>query len=134
MANNEYPFDWDETDIFEATPIKTSNLRDLVADNKFLIKNLINRLKDIFYQLNIYQIGSSIKFTAEEIQVLTKLFREGACVFRYYKVSGTGSNALGLVVRRYISSSSTREEKELLKAFIAVLEMYLAISYEIFYD
>jgi transformation/transcription domain-associated protein len=51
LADKEPLPDWDEIDIFTATPIKTSNPLDRgadpVADNKFLFKNLINGLKDI---------------------------------------------------------------------------------------
>jgi hypothetical protein len=129
---------WDEIDIFTATPIKTSNPRDRgadpVADNKVLFKNLINGLKDIFHQLKACRLGSSIRFNAEEVQVLIKLFREGAYVFRYYEIgkSVTKSNALELVAKHHIFSD--KEEKDLLEAFVAVLEMDPTTSYEIFYD
>jgi hypothetical protein len=138
LADKNHLPDWDEIDIFTATPIKTSNPRDRgadpVADIKFLFKNLINGLKDIFHQLKACQLGSSIRFTVEEVQVLIKLFREGAYVFRYYEIgkSVTESNALELVAKRSISS--TKEEKDLLEAFVAVLEMDPTTSYETFYD
>ena len=55
LADKEHPPDWDETDIFTAMPIKITNPRDRgadpVADNKFLFKNLMNGLKNTFYQL-----------------------------------------------------------------------------------
>ncbi|ETN36411.1 uncharacterized protein HMPREF1541_08688 [Cyphellophora europaea CBS 101466] len=132
--------DWDEVDIFSATPIKTSNPRDRgadpVADNKFLFKNLVNGLKNMFYQLkncnppsaNIDPANTpsnwgeiSFGYDAEEVKVVTKLFHEGARVFRYY---GTDSSATELPASSPIDSMAShsmaqmsREEKELLESF-----------------
>jgi hypothetical protein len=142
LAEKEPLPDWDEIDIFTATPIKTSNPLDRgadpVADNKFLFQNLINGLKDIFHQLKACQIGSSTRFTAEEVQVLSKLFCEGANVFCYYEINKPGTeshytNALELVADRYVFS--TGEEKDLLQTFIAVLQYIDPTTlHEIFHD
>ena len=128
---------WDEIGIFTATPIKTWDRRaDPVADIKILFKELIKGLTKIFHQLKACQLAPSIRFTAEEIQVLVKLFREGAYVFRYYyetDESVTEPNALELVFER-CTTSSTKEEKDLLKAFVALLEMDPTTSHGIFHD
>ncbi len=134
--------DWDEIDIFTATPIKTSNPLDRgadpVADNKFLFKNLINGLKDIFHQLKACQIGSSIRFTAEEVQVISKLFREGAQVFCYYTTDRPAAesqyiSALEVMIDCYISG--TKEGKDLLETFLAVLRHVDPTTlHEIFHD
>lgn len=64
LADKEHPPDWDETDIFSAVPIKISNPRDRgadpVGDNKFLFRNLMNGLKNTFYQLRTCNIGTPI--------------------------------------------------------------------------
>lgn len=142
LADKEPLPDWDEIDIFTATSIKTSNPLDRgadpVADNKFLFKNLINGLKNIFYQLKACQIGSSIKFTAEEVQVISKLFHEGANVFRYYTIDRPAAesqytSALELMVDCY--TSGTKEGKDLLETFVAVLRHVDPTTFhEIFHD
>lgn len=137
QTDKDHVPDWDEIDIFTAMPIKTWDPQDRganpVEDNKFLFEILINGLKNIFCQLEVCKIGG---FTAEEVQVLSKVFREGCYVFRYYEQKYTNepkyTNALELVANRYISS--TKEEKDLLEAFVAVLDMYPTTSHEIFYD
>lgn len=145
LAVQDSPPDWDETSIFEATPIKTMNPRDRASDpvteNKFLFKNLLHGLKTFFYQLrnsnaphvkeemdtanvpvNWHEL--SYGFEAEEVNVLIKLFREGAQVFRYYSaekppeaVSGTSSVEL---LSSHHMSSSGKEEKDLLETFATV--------------
>jgi transformation/transcription domain-associated protein len=144
MAVQEQPPDWDEIDIFNATPIKTTNPRDRssdpIADNKFLFKNLLHGLKNLFYQLracnppkikeeidpanasaNWHEV--SFGYNAEDVEVLTKLFREGAKVFRYY---GTEKNpdTQGLSPGDFMGNqhmmSSGKEEKELLETFATV--------------
>merc|ERR1712000_782999 len=64
LPDKEMPPDWDEIDIFNAMPIKTSNPRDRatnpVNDNKFLFRNLMNGLKNTFYQLRNCNIGTPI--------------------------------------------------------------------------
>jgi transformation/transcription domain-associated protein len=133
LADKDHLPDWNETDLFIATLIKSPRDRgaDPVADNKFLFKNLMFGLKNIFHQLKVCKIGSPIDppnasaylqevsygFNAEEVQVLIKLFHEGAYVFRYYEMNKPGTkshytNALELVADHYISS--TEEEKDLL--------------------
>ncbi|KAK7885224.1 transcription-associated protein 1 [Exophiala xenobiotica] len=132
--------DWDEVDIFYATPIKTSNPRergaDPVNDNKFLFKNLVNGLKNMFYQLktcnpsglNVDQASIpmnwaevSFGYNAEETRVVTKLFHEGARVFRYYSAEAPTPDPPYSSPVDFMASHSmaqmTREEKELLESF-----------------
>lgn len=144
MAVQEHPPDWDEIDIFNATPIKTSNPRDRssdpIADNKFLFKNLLHGLKNLFYQLracNPSKIKEEIDaanasanwhevsfgYNAEEVEVLIKLFREGAKVFRYYgsdKLPETQGLSPGDYMGNQHMMSSGKEEKELLETFATV--------------
>jgi transformation/transcription domain-associated protein len=142
LADTEHRPDWDEIDIFTAMPIKTSNPRDRgadpVADNKFLFKTLMNGLKNTFYQLKACNVGSPIDpanapphwqevsygFTAEEVQVIIKLFREGAYVFRYYEIEKPAtesqySSPVEFMANHYMTSSS-KEEKDLLETFATV--------------
>ena len=140
LAEEENTLDWDEIDIFTATPIKTSNPRDRgadpVQDNKFLFKNLINGLKNMFYQLKTCNPATpvvdpanapvnwsevSFGYDAEEVRVITKLFHEGARVFRYYKDEKTPpetpySSPVEFLASHYMAQMS-REEKELLESF-----------------
>ncbi|KAF2448613.1 hypothetical protein P171DRAFT_518105 [Karstenula rhodostoma CBS 690.94] len=144
LAVPDQPPDWDEIDIFNATPIKTSNPRerssDPIADNKFLFKNLLHGLKNLFYQLracNPQKIKDEIDaanasanwhevsygYNAEEVEVLIKLFREGAKVFRYYgtdKPSETKGLSPGDLMANQHMMSSGKEEKELLETFATV--------------
>ncbi|KAK3945124.1 hypothetical protein QBC46DRAFT_435929 [Diplogelasinospora grovesii] len=142
LADKEHPPEWDETDIFTAMPIKTSNPRDRgsdpVADNKFLFKNLMNGLKNTFYQLKSCNPPPAIDlanapahwtdvaygFTAEEVQVIVKLFREGAYVFRYYEIEKPTTEAPYTTTVEYMANfymiSSSKEEKELLETFATV--------------
>ena len=140
LADKETPPDWDEVDIFTAAPIKTSNPKDRaadpVADNKFLFKNLVNGLKNMFYQLKTcnppnLNIDPSIApvnwaevsfgYNAEEVRVITKLFHEGARVFRYYNTETPPqenhyASPLEGLASHYMAQMS-REEKELLESF-----------------
>ncbi|KAF2177502.1 hypothetical protein K469DRAFT_603242 [Zopfia rhizophila CBS 207.26] len=145
MADKEHPPDWDEIDIFNATPIKTSNPRDRssdpIADNKFLFKNLLHGLKNLFYQLracNPAKIKDEIDaanasanwhevsfgYNAEEVEVLIKLFREGSKVFRYYGTDKPNAETQGLspgdLMANQHMMSSGKEEKELLETFATV--------------
>lgn len=143
LAESEGVPDWDETDIFNATPIKTSIPRDRsakpVEDNKFLFKNLMNGLKNMFYQLKLCNPGSQIidptnapsnwaevsyGYSAEEVVVITKLFSEGARVFRYYKleqppVETHYSSPVEFLANLYMVQSG-KEEKDLLETFATV--------------
>jgi transformation/transcription domain-associated protein len=143
MAEKDNPPDWDEIDIFNATPIKTSNPRDRssdpIADNKFLFRNLLHGLKNLFYQLracNPAKIKEEIDaanasanwhevsfgYNAEEVEVLIKLFREGAKVFRYYGTDKSSDQNLSpgdLMANQHMMSSG-KEEKELLETFATV--------------
>ncbi|KAF2021383.1 hypothetical protein BU24DRAFT_487816 [Aaosphaeria arxii CBS 175.79] len=144
MPDKDHPPDWDDIDIFSATPIKTSNPRDRssdpIADNKFLFKNLLHGLKNLFYQLracnpakmkeeidvanasaNWHEV--SFGYNAEEVEVLIKLFREGAKVFRYYgtdKPSETQGLSPGDLMANQHMMNSGKEEKDLLEAFATV--------------
>lgn len=132
--------DWDEVDIFNAMPIKTSNPRergaDPVSDNKFLFKNLVNGLKNMFYQLkacnpttlalepaNAPQNWGEVSFgyNAEEVRVITKLFHEGARVFKYYNTEAATPDVSYSSPVDFMASHSmahmSREEKELLESF-----------------
>jgi transformation/transcription domain-associated protein len=145
MAETEHPPDWDEIDIFNATPIKTSNPRDRssdpIADNKFLFKNLLHGLKNLFYQLRVCNPAKikdeidaanasanwhevSFGYNAEEVEVLIKLFREGAKVFRYYGTDKPSPENQGLspgdLMANQHMMSSGKEEKELLETFATV--------------
>ncbi|KAM0149981.1 hypothetical protein ACHAQE_008793 [Botrytis cinerea] len=157
LADKDNPPDWDEIDIFSAMPIKTSNPRDRgadpVADNKFLFKNLMNGLKNTFYQLKACNGGSPIElsnapphwaevshgFSAEEVQVIIKLFREGAYVFRYYEIEKPAtesqySSPVEFMANHYMVSSS-KEEKDLLETFATVFHCIdPATFHEVFHE
>ncbi|KAI1429490.1 FAT domain-containing protein [Xylaria sp. FL1777] len=141
LADRERP-EWDEIDIFTAMPIKTSNPRernaDPVADNKFLFKNLMNGLKNTFYQLRACNVSINIDshnapahwqdvsygFTAEEVKVIVKLLREGAYVFRYYEIEKPTAETQYASTVEYMANfymvSSSKEEKDLLETFATV--------------
>jgi transformation/transcription domain-associated protein len=127
--------DYDEIDIFQATPIKTSNPRergsDPVADNKFLFKNLMNGLKSMLFSLRACNPPSppgenmpsnwnevAFGFSAEEVNIIIKLFREGARVFRYYKDLDADETS-DTVVTHFMAPNG-KEEKELLETFATV--------------
>ncbi|KAI5461401.1 hypothetical protein BGZ63DRAFT_235141 [Mariannaea sp. PMI_226] len=142
LADKDSPPDWDEIDIFNAVPIKTSNPRDRgadpVVDNKFLFRNLMTGLKNIFYQLRTCNVGTPIDpqnapahwqdvsygFTAEEVKVIIKLFREGAYVFRYYEIGEPAAESQYMSPVEYMANfymvSSSKEEKDLLESFATV--------------
>lgn len=142
LPDKEMPPDWDEIDIFNAMPIKTSNPRDRatnpVNDNKFLFRNLMNGLKNTFYQLRNCNIGTPIDpnnapphwqdvssgFTAEEVNIIIKLFREGAYVFRYYEIEKPTTESQYTSIVEYMANfymiSSSKEEKDLLETFATV--------------
>lgn len=143
LADSKTTPDWDEVDIFTATPIKTSNPRDRganpVEDNKFLFKNLLTGLKGMFYQLkecnpeppamdpgnapaNWQEVSHG--YNAEEVEVITKLFREGAYVFRYYSSEQPPtethySSPVEFLANHYMVQSG-KEEKDLLETFATV--------------
>ncbi|KAI0434650.1 FAT domain-containing protein [Xylaria sp. FL1042] len=141
LAEGERP-EWDEIDIFTAMPIKTSNPRernaDPVADNKFLFKNLMNGLKNTFYQLRACNASINVDshnapahwqdvsygFTAEEVKVIVKLLREGAYVFRYYEIEKPTAETQYASTVEYMANfymvSSSKEEKDLLETFATV--------------
>ena len=140
LADADNPPMWDEVDIFGATPIKTSNPKDRganpIEDNKFLFKNLLGGLKGMFFQLKACNSDApaidnenapanwqevSYGYGAEEVKVITKLFREGAYVFRYYKPSTETpySSPVEFLANHYMVQSG-REEKELLEIFATV--------------
>lgn len=143
LADMSSPPEWDEVDIFTATPIKTSNPKDRgsnpVEDNKFLFKNLLSGLKGMVYQLKMCNPEPppmdsqnapanwqevSYGYNAEEVKVITKLFREGAYVFRYYQVEPPPaetnySSPVEFLANHYMVQSG-KEEKDLLETFATV--------------
>ena len=141
LADAKSPPDWDDVDIFSATPIKMSNPKDRgaipVEDNKFLFKNLLTGLKGMFYQLKIcnpegpaMDSGNapanwqevSHGYNAEEVGVIKKLFREGAYVFRYYSLEkpfAEASSPVEFLTTNY-GVQSGKEEKDLLETFATV--------------
>lgn len=142
LADKDHRPEWDETDIFTAMPIKTSNSRDRgfdpVVDNKFLFRTLMNGLKNTFYQLKSCNVGTIIEpqnapphwqdvsygFSAEEVNIIIKLFREGAYVFRYYEIEKPSAESQYMSPVEYMANfymvSSSKEEKELLETFATV--------------
>ncbi|KAF2754000.1 hypothetical protein EJ05DRAFT_457386 [Pseudovirgaria hyperparasitica] len=160
MAEKDHPPDWDEIDIFSATPIKTSNPRerstDPIADNKFLFKNLLHGLKNLFYQLracNHPRVKEEMEmqnlpanwnevsygYNGEEVKVLIKLFHEGALVFRYYGIDRDSSEFQQLSPSELLGNqhmmAAEKEEKELLETLGAVFH-YVdpATFHEIFHS
>ncbi|KAF2153530.1 hypothetical protein K461DRAFT_321169 [Myriangium duriaei CBS 260.36] len=156
FAEQQHPPDWDQVDIFQATPIKTSNTKnhDPVADNKTIFKNMVHGLKTIFFQLrttNPADVRESMDgtnlpgnwheitygFNAEEVQVLMKLFHEGANMFRYFNpdkvVADPENSAQVEVLANQHMMSSGREEKDLLEAFAGIFHhIDPSTFYEIF--
>ncbi|KAK5137805.1 hypothetical protein LTR08_007377 [Meristemomyces frigidus] len=148
LADQAVKPDWDETDIFSAMPIKAVSPRDRATDpvteNKFLFKNLLHGLKTFFYQLRnsnpekvkdvdgTYAPGGaanwpefSCGFSAEEVEVLIKLFREGGRCFQYYapldQQQPEGTTAEAASSQSLASSTaSSKEEKDLLETFATV--------------
>ncbi|KAI4255023.1 MAG: hypothetical protein LQ352_002768 [Teloschistes flavicans] len=143
LADQRPSPDWDEIDIFSATPIRTSNPKDRganpVEDNKFLFKNLLGGLKGMFYQLKECNPeappmdASSVPanwgdisrgYNAEEVDIVMKLFREGAYVFRYYRTEKPTtetpySSPVEFLANHYMVQVG-KEEKELLESFATV--------------
>ena len=140
LADPNTPPDWDETDIFTATPIKTSIPRDPTAnpvdDNKFLFQNLVKGLKNMFYRLKLCNPEGqkldpentpsnwteiSHGYKAEEVDIITKLFKEGAMVFRYYSVEQPATETHYSSPVEYLANlymvQSGKEEKDLLETF-----------------
>ncbi|KAK3667314.1 transcription-associated protein 1 [Elasticomyces elasticus] len=166
LADQSSKPDWDETDIFAAMPIKAVNPRDRATDpvteNKFLFKNLLHGLKTFFYQLRnsnppkvkeeFDAIGAasgvgismnwadlSYGFEAEEVEILIKLFREGARCFRYYAplddtdAKEVSTSAEVASSQSLAMMSITKEEKDLLETFATVFHhLDPATFYEIF--
>ncbi|KAL9041757.1 MAG: hypothetical protein Q9180_001072 [Flavoplaca navasiana] len=143
---------WDEIDIFLATPIMTSNPRDRganpVVDNKFLFKNLLGDLKGLFYQLKecnpeassteIENATSNWKdishgYNAEEIDVIVKLFRQRAHVFRYYSAEkptteSSVSSPVEVLANHYLVQVG-KDEKDLLETCATVLHSIDAAAF-----
>ena len=143
LADAKSAPDWDEVDIFTATPIKMSNPKDRganpVEDNKFLFKNLLTGLKGMFYQLKMCNPDAppidaqnapanwqevSHGYNAEEVAVIKKLFREGAYVFRYYNLEKPFAETNYASPVEYLTNNygiqSGKEEKDLLETFATV--------------
>jgi len=109
LADKDNPSSWDEISIFNAAPIRTQAARErtsnVVDDNKFLLKNLVSGLKNLFAVLKntnppplklegehspfpLNWAETSYGFSAEEVTIFIKLFHEGIQVFRYYNPNG----------------------------------------------
>ncbi len=73
----------------------------------------------------------SYGFTAEEVQVIVKLFREGAYVFRYYETEKPATESQYASPVEYMANfymvSSSKEEKELLETFGTVVPTALIL-------
>ncbi|KAG8529873.1 uncharacterized protein KY384_005354 [Bacidia gigantensis] len=157
LADASSPPVWDNVDIFLATPIRLSNPKDRganpVEDNKFLFKNLLTGLKGMFYQLKVSNpVNPTVEaanapanwpevshgYSAEEVEVIKKLFREGAHLFRYYSLekpfSETNfSNPVEFLTNNY-GVQSGKEEKDLLETFATVFHSIdPATFYEVFH-
>ena len=159
LVSKDSPLEWDEVDIFHATPIRLSNPKDRganpVEDNKFLFKNLLTGLKGMFYQLKICNPTGLVfdnanappnwpevshGYSAEEVEVVRKLFREGAHVFRYYMLEKpfaetSSSNPVDFLTNNYgVQSGNGKEEKDLLEIFATVFHSIdPATFYEVFH-
>lgn len=143
LADSKTQPDWDEVDIFTATPIKMSNPKDRganpVEDNKFLFKNLLTGLKGMFFQLkqcnpdppllddankpaNWSEVSHG--YNAEEVEVIKKLFRQGAHVFRYYSLekpfAETNYSSPVEFLNNNYGVQGDKEEKDLLETFATV--------------
>ena len=158
LADTDSPPQWDEVDIFNATPIRLSNPKDRganpVEDNKFLFKNLLTGLKGMFYQLRICNpeaptidpanappnwAEASHGFSAEEVEVIKRLFREGAHVFRYYTLEKPFAETNYSSPVEYLANNygvqSGKEEKDLLETFATVFHSIdPATFHEVFYS
>lgn len=140
LADKDAKPDWDETDIFSAMPIKANNPKDRamdpVTENKFLFKNLLQGLRQFFGQLRnsnpprikedidaanapSHWIDISAGFEAEEVDVLVKLFREGAKCFQYYAPlePSTTKSSLNEPNSSLSQTANSKEEKDLLETF-----------------
>lgn len=150
--------EWDEIDIFSATPIKISNPRDRnvnpVEDNTFLFANLVKGLKGFFFELKRCSPGDlrieptllpvnwnevTFGFNAEEVRVIQKLFHEGARVFRYYGVGQPEPEVTNASPLEFLSShpqsSISAQEKELLEMFGTIFHCIdTATFHEIFHS
>ncbi|KAF2718982.1 hypothetical protein K431DRAFT_252186 [Polychaeton citri CBS 116435] len=141
LADKDSPPDWDETDIFNAMPIRASNLKDRATDpvteNKFLFKNCLHGLKAFFMHLrnsnpsDIKETMDSANtplnwpelaygFDAQEVNVLIKLFREGAQVFKYYSTENPDTQATPELLSSQHMASSGKDEKDLLETFATI--------------
>lgn len=143
LEDRTSPPDWDEVDIFSATPIKLANPKDRganpVEDNRFLFKNLLTGLKGMFYQLKMCNPEPpaidpgiappnwpevSFGYNAEEVEVIRKLFRQGAKVFRYYSLDKPFADKEYTSPVEFLANNygvqGGKEEKDLLETFATV--------------
>ncbi|KAG6015295.1 hypothetical protein E4U54_003762 [Claviceps lovelessii] len=143
LAEQEPQPDWDETDIFCAVPIRINNPRDRgadpVIDNKFLFRTLMNGLKNTFFQLRACNVSLPVDpenapsnwhevswgYTAEEVQIIIKLLREGSYCFRYYDIEKPMTESQYTSPVEYMANfymvSNSKDELELLTWFGTVL-------------
>lgn len=140
---------------------------DPVTENKFLFRNLLHGLKTFFYQLrnsnppapipategngnsddtkDTAPTGAPVNwpelsfgFAAEEIDVLSRLFRDGAQCFKYYapldQVHDIDSTQPAEAQQSLANTTaSSKEEKDLLETFATIFHhLDPAVFYEIF--
>ncbi|KAJ5919627.1 hypothetical protein N7454_009462 [Penicillium verhagenii] len=147
LAEKDQPPDWDDIDIFSASPIKTSSPRDRggdpVSDNLFLFRNLINGLKNIFHQLKncnpddiqidpnsvpINWSEVSYGYNAEEVGSIPLLRRRSVTPEMNY------SSPFDFLASQYTAPMG-REEKELLESFGTVFHCIdTATFHEVFHS
>lgn len=153
IAVEDQPPDWDELEIFNTNPIRQSpreRSSDPVSDNKILFKQLVNGLKSIVYQLRACNPAPPVEpgnapphlpevasgFSAEEVELFTKVFHEGIQVFRYYpadnSVNDNQNQAIDQVGSHHVVYN--KEEKEMLETFATVFHhIDPAVFHEVFY-
>jgi transformation/transcription domain-associated protein len=144
LADPENPPQWDEVDIFSATPILPflhgDRQADPIGDGKFLIKNLIQGVKTVIFQLRTcnpktqydetklpeYWSDIAHSFKSEEVNVIRKLFREGAYAFRYYGTERTNPEIQAESALEYFQMYQVKstEEKGHLEIFSTVFSVF----------
>jgi hypothetical protein len=113
-----------------AKPIKKRDPQgcgvDPVADNERLFEEIIGGLKSIFDLLNECSDESPIgpyRFTAEEVQVLSKVFRGGANLMGYYRkhiIMSQYNNTLELIAHIWSSDFKNQWAKTLVSLFLCI--------------
>jgi len=154
LISKDQPPDWDQIDIFDAGPLKTSTHRfhDPVQDHKNIFRAMVQHLKTMFFQLRATNPPDmpdaailppnwselAFGFSADEVQILIKLFHEGCKMFRYYDPDRSSENFAEVPGPTFFNQhlmSSGKEEKELLEAFASIFShLDPSTFYELFQD